>query len=148
MRLKVVPRPQCKPAPPHPAPHGPPYPLRTILHGGGDREDHNPGPRTNCRWRRARGRRTVVAMAQTALITGASRGLGLALARGLAERGWRLVIDARGADALEEARAELSAQTDVTAIAGDVADAAHRDALLDAAGGGLNLLVNNASVLG
>ena len=43
----------------------------------------------------------------TALITGASRGLGLALARALARRSWRLVIDARGAEALEAARAEL-----------------------------------------
>ncbi|MGH2947622.1 MAG: SDR family NAD(P)-dependent oxidoreductase, partial [Solirubrobacteraceae bacterium] len=43
----------------------------------------------------------------TALITGASRGLGLALARELAQRGWRLVVDARGGEALERARAEL-----------------------------------------
>ena len=44
----------------------------------------------------------------TAIVTGASRGLGLALARALAERGWRLVIDARGAEELEEARRELA----------------------------------------
>ena len=62
----------------------------------------------------------------TALITGASRGLGLALARALARRGWRLVIDARGADALEAARAELAELTEVVAIAGDVADTEHR----------------------
>ncbi|HEX6618274.1 MAG TPA: SDR family NAD(P)-dependent oxidoreductase, partial [Solirubrobacteraceae bacterium] len=61
-------------------------------------------------------------MASTAIITGASRGLGLALARALAPRGWRLVIDARGADALEAARRELAAHTDVTALVGDVAD--------------------------
>ena len=61
---------------------------------------------------RRRGR-SFGAMASTALITGASRGLGLALARALAARGWRLVIDARGADALEAARAELAAHTDV-----------------------------------
>jgi len=54
----------------------------------------------------------------TALITGASRGLGLALARELARRSWRLVIDARGADALEAARAELAELTEVVAIAG------------------------------
>jgi NAD(P)-dependent dehydrogenase (short-subunit alcohol dehydrogenase family) len=83
-----------------------------------------------------------------ALITGASRGLGLALARALAARGWRLVIDARGADALERARAELAATTEVRAPAGDVADARHREALIDAAGPRLDLLVNNASVLG
>ena len=37
----------------------------------------------------------------TAIVTGASRGLGLALGRALVERGWRLVVDARGAEALE-----------------------------------------------
>ena len=84
----------------------------------------------------------------TALITGASRGLGLALARALAHRGWRLVIDARGAEALREARDELAAGTEVVAIPGDVADEAHRRALVDAAGEGLRLLVNNASLLG
>jgi NAD(P)-dependent dehydrogenase (short-subunit alcohol dehydrogenase family) len=84
----------------------------------------------------------------TALITGASRGLGLALARELARRAWRLVIDARGADALETARAELAELTEVVAIAGDVADAEHRRELVAAAGPRIDLLVNNASVLG
>ncbi|HEX7300522.1 MAG TPA: SDR family oxidoreductase [Solirubrobacteraceae bacterium] len=84
----------------------------------------------------------------TALITGASRGLGLALARALAARGWRLVLDARGAPALEAARRELAAVTDVTAMAGDVADDWHRAALVDAAGPRIDALVNNASVLG
>jgi NAD(P)-dependent dehydrogenase (short-subunit alcohol dehydrogenase family) len=87
---------------------------------------------------------------RTALITGASRGLGLALARALAERGWRLILDARGAEALEAARAELAQRTTVTAIAGDVTDAGHRAALAAAAAsaGGLDALVNNASLLG
>jgi NAD(P)-dependent dehydrogenase (short-subunit alcohol dehydrogenase family) len=84
----------------------------------------------------------------TALITGGSRGLGLALARSLAHRGWRLVLDARGAEALEAARAELAELTEVTAVAGDVADPAHRAALVAAAGPRVHLLVNNASVLG
>src|SRR5919197_1368489 len=84
----------------------------------------------------------------TALGTGASRGLGLALARALADRGWRLVIDARGASALEAARRELAQRADVIALAGDVADARHRAALVDAAGGRIDALVNNASVLG
>jgi NAD(P)-dependent dehydrogenase (short-subunit alcohol dehydrogenase family) len=85
---------------------------------------------------------------KVALVTGASRGLGLALARSLAERGWRLVIDARGAEALERARAELAEKTEVVAIPGDVSDEAHRLALVDAVGPRLDLLVNNASVLG
>jgi NAD(P)-dependent dehydrogenase (short-subunit alcohol dehydrogenase family) len=84
----------------------------------------------------------------TALITGASRGLGLALARELARRSWRLVIDARGADALEAARAELAELTEVVAIPGDVADTEHLHALVQAAGSRIDLLVNNASVLG
>ena len=68
-------------------------------------------------------------------MTGASRGLGLALARELADLGWRLVIDAREAGALEAARAELAELTDVVALAGDVADDAHRRELVAAAGG-------------
>src|SRR6266508_994167 len=87
-------------------------------------------------------------MASTAIITGASRGLGLALARALAVRGWRLVVDARGADGLEAARRELAAVTDVTALVGDVADERHRRALVTAAGDRIDALVNNASVLG
>ncbi len=87
---------------------------------------------------------------RTALITGASRGLGLALARALAEEGWTLIIDARGEDALRKASAELSEQTDVISIPGDVSDPAHRAALAGAAreAGGLDALVNNASILG
>ena len=84
----------------------------------------------------------------TALITGASRGLGLALARELARRSWRLVIDARRADDLEKAREELAAVTEVVALPGDVADPEHRRALVAAAGPRIDLLVNNASVLG
>jgi NAD(P)-dependent dehydrogenase (short-subunit alcohol dehydrogenase family) len=84
----------------------------------------------------------------SAIVTGASRGLGLALARELARRGWRLAIDARGAAELESARSELAELTEVTALAGDVGDEAHRTGLLAAAGEDIGLLVNNASVLG
>ena len=84
----------------------------------------------------------------TAIVTGASRGLGLALARALAERGWRLVIDAREPGPLNEAATELALTTNVAALAGDVADPEHRAALVAAAGGRIDLLVNNASILG
>jgi NAD(P)-dependent dehydrogenase (short-subunit alcohol dehydrogenase family) len=83
-----------------------------------------------------------------AIITGASRGLGLALARSLAQRGWALVLDARGGADLERAARELGQITDVTAIAGDVTDEWHREALVRAAGERIDLLVNNASTLG
>ena len=88
--------------------------------------------------------------AKTALITGASRGLGLALARTLVARGWNLIIDARGAEALEAIRAELAGLTTVTAVPGDVTDKEHGQALAEAAheAGGLDVLVNNASILG
>ncbi|MBA4116877.1 MAG: SDR family oxidoreductase [Rubrobacter sp.] len=87
---------------------------------------------------------------RTAIITGASRGLGLALARRLAEDGWDLIIDARGEEALEHARAELAGHTHVVAIPGDVANRGHRAAISEAAheAGGVDALVNNASILG
>jgi NAD(P)-dependent dehydrogenase (short-subunit alcohol dehydrogenase family) len=85
-----------------------------------------------------------------ALITGASRGLGEALARGLADARWRLVIDARGARDLERVAADLRKATEIAAIAGDITDPAHRTELITAARrlGGLDLLVNSASTLG
>jgi NAD(P)-dependent dehydrogenase (short-subunit alcohol dehydrogenase family) len=79
------------------------------------------------------------------IVTGASRGLGLALSRALAERGWRLVVDARRTEALADAVGELGG---VVGIPGDVADPEHRRALVEAAGAPIDLLVNNASVLG
>jgi NAD(P)-dependent dehydrogenase (short-subunit alcohol dehydrogenase family) len=103
---------------------------------------------------------SVVGMSdnRTALITGASRGLGRALAAGLAREGFDLIIDARDAAALDAAAGALraaggSAQRPggrVTAVPGDITDPAHRAALLAAAAaaGRLDLLVNNAGTLG
>ena len=88
---------------------------------------------------------------QTALITGASRGLGKTLAQFLAAQGTDLILTARGSEALAAAAHELSHYGGRTiALAGDVADANHRRALAQAAEelGGLDLLVNNASILG
>jgi NAD(P)-dependent dehydrogenase (short-subunit alcohol dehydrogenase family) len=87
---------------------------------------------------------------RTAIVTGASRGLGRALAAGLAAAGYAVVIDARDAAELEAARADLAAQypdVPVTAVPGDVGDPAHRAALVRAAGP-VDLLVNNAGTLG
>ncbi|MEU3944715.1 SDR family oxidoreductase [Streptomyces sp. NPDC029526] len=86
-----------------------------------------------------------------AIITGASKGLGRALAGALAQRGWDLVLDARSPGPLAEAARRVSAHgTRVTALAGDVADAGHRAELVAAARrlGGADLLVHNASALG
>ena len=90
---------------------------------------------------------------RVALITGASKGFGLALATRLVEDGWSLVIDARDAAVLDDAVGTLRAASDgqsVLGIAGDVADPAHRAALVAAVTslGRLDLLVNNASTIG
>ncbi|MCA9919485.1 MAG: SDR family NAD(P)-dependent oxidoreductase, partial [Anaerolineales bacterium] len=63
---------------------------------------------------------------KTALISGASRGLGLALAKALAQAGWQLIINARGAEALNQAHHELEQWTTVTAVSGDISHKAHR----------------------
>jgi NAD(P)-dependent dehydrogenase (short-subunit alcohol dehydrogenase family) len=83
-----------------------------------------------------------------AIITGASRGLGLELARALARREWALVIDARGERELGAVTRELGTLTEVLALPGDVSDPEHRRALVASAGETIDLLVNNASVLG
>jgi NAD(P)-dependent dehydrogenase (short-subunit alcohol dehydrogenase family) len=86
-----------------------------------------------------------------ALVTGASRGLGLTIARVLVTRGYRLIIGGRDPRALDTAAADLSRDAPgVVPVAGDITDAAVRGSLIDAARqlGGLNVLVNNASELG
>lgn len=90
--------------------------------------------------------RSTVGGMPTAIVTGASRGLGLALVNSLARDGWRVVADARDGLALQSALAALGGG--VTALPGDVTDRAHRRALADAAGDRLDLLVLNASTLG
>lgn len=89
-------------------------------------------------------------MRKTAIVTGASRGLGLELARALARRGWALAIDARHAGPLETVRLELASLTSVVAVVGDVRDSAHLGQLVEEAGrlGPISAVVNNASVLG
>src|SRR5690606_34573693 len=84
---------------------------------------------------------------RSAVVTGASRGLGLELTRSLAASGWSVVVDARDALALSTAVLRLE---NVTAVPGDVADPAHRRALVAEAveQGDLTLLINNASLLG
>jgi NAD(P)-dependent dehydrogenase (short-subunit alcohol dehydrogenase family) len=126
-----------------------------------------PVARPMCRRRRAPRFGIMTNNGKNAVITGASRGLGLALAKGLAAEGWSLVIDARDGQALDAAAASIRAAagsapgpftstvtspvtSTVTALAGDITDPAHRAALLAAAEelGGPDLLVNNAGTLG
>lgn len=87
---------------------------------------------------------------KTALITGASRGLGLELAKALAQKGWHLIITARNAEPLREVQKELENLTRVEAISGDIIDEIHLLQLPERLGsfGQLDLVINNASTLG
>lgn len=92
---------------------------------------------------------TTSPTSRTALVTGASRGLGHALTTALVADGWHVVVDGRDAERLARALDGWPPGS-VTAIPGDVGDPGHRTALAQAvrARGSLDLLVNNASVLG
>jgi short-subunit dehydrogenase len=97
------------------------------------------------------GRRVpIVEAMKKAVVTGASRGLGRALATGLAAAGYAVVIDARDGEALSRTASRIrdaAPGADVTALTGDVTDPSHRAALRGLAGD-IDLLVNNAGTLG
>src|SRR3954453_7493978 len=90
-------------------------------------------------------------LARVALVTGASRGLGREIARLLARRGTRLILTARGGEALHDIERELSALTDVVSLPGDAADRAHAERLVRVGlqrFGRIDGLINNASTIG
>ncbi len=84
----------------------------------------------------------------TALVTGASGGIGSAIAEALASRGARLALSGSNADKLESYRASLGG--DHVALVANLSDAASVDALVpqavEALGGKLDILINNAGV--
>jgi len=88
---------------------------------------------------------------RTALVTGASRGLGLALTAALAAQGWHVVVDGRDPDTLEAAISPLRHSSDggsVITVVGDISDPEHRAALVAAGEGPIHLVINNAGGLG
>ncbi|HVN53152.1 MAG TPA: SDR family oxidoreductase [Anaerolineaceae bacterium] len=87
---------------------------------------------------------------KSVLITGSSRGLGLALSRRLAGLDWNLIVDARGAEELNRAFEGVPIQGRLAVIPGDISNPQHRQDLAQAAAdfGGLDALVNNAGILG
>lgn len=88
--------------------------------------------------------------AQVAIITGASRGLGAVLAQFLAGQGYHLILTARGQDALSQVAGSLAGGGQIIPLSGDIADADHRQRIVEAAQqlGRLDVLINNASDLG
>jgi short-subunit dehydrogenase len=88
-------------------------------------------------------------MNNVALITGASKGLGRAVAALLARREYSLILNARGAEALAEVARELERFTDVEVVAGDVGEIAEEIAALSHRRfGRVDVLINNASEIG
>jgi NAD(P)-dependent dehydrogenase (short-subunit alcohol dehydrogenase family) len=85
-------------------------------------------------------------VSETAIVTGGSRGLGLALVHALAERGWTVITDARDGKALHDAVAGLGHA--VVAVSGDITDPGHRAELVAAAGDSIDVVINNAGGLG
>ncbi|WP_231123584.1 SDR family oxidoreductase [Nocardioides sambongensis] len=86
---------------------------------------------------------------QTAIVTGASRGIGLAIAERIVAEGGRVVVTARKAEALEEAVATLGGPEHAVAVAGHADDPDHRDEAIARAleaFGSLDLLVNNTGI--
>jgi NAD(P)-dependent dehydrogenase (short-subunit alcohol dehydrogenase family) len=86
---------------------------------------------------------------QVALVTGASRGIGLAVAKRLIEEGARVVITARKPDGLAAALEELAGGPNAIAVAGAADDPEHQDEAINTAireFGGLDVLVNNTGI--
>jgi NAD(P)-dependent dehydrogenase (short-subunit alcohol dehydrogenase family) len=92
----------------------------------------------------------AVLSSDVAVVTGASRGLGLAITRALVADGWSVVVDGRDGDDLMTAISDLTGPGQAVAIPGDVTDPDHRQQLAQAAAGKgpVRLIVNNASYLG
>jgi NAD(P)-dependent dehydrogenase (short-subunit alcohol dehydrogenase family) len=98
------------------------------------------------RWEHHRSEEVITMKTRTAIVTGASRGLGLALTEALVAAGWRVVADARDRESLRRALVPLGPTA--VAVDGDVTSPEHRAELVRQAGDAIDLVVNNAGGLG